>query len=127
MFIGQTVPHMPQFFASPCTSVHMLLQTFSLVLQHMPSVHCSVIDMHAVPHMPQLSLSVFVSTHAPLHSTLPIGQMIEHAPAAQPHVPPPMMVPASGPPHWVPHLPQLALSTLTSTQALPHLVVPDGH
>src|SRR6185436_305932 len=38
---GQTLPHIPQFIASVCTLVHIMLQTFWPVAQHKPSMHCS--------------------------------------------------------------------------------------
>ena len=96
-------------------------------------------DVHDVPHMPQFSLSVFMSTHAPAHSVLPIGHWIAHVPFAHVHVPPPMIAPASLP-QTLPHLPQFALSVFASTHTAPHFVdvaehwqlpwthvAPDGH
>jgi hypothetical protein len=104
----------------------MLLQAFCPVGQHKPSVHCSI-DPQTVPHIPQLSMSVFVSTHAPPHAVFPIGHTTAHDPLTHDHVPPPMIVPASAPPHVLPHFPQFALSDFTSTHALPHFVAPLGH
>jgi hypothetical protein len=117
---------MPQFFGSPFTSVHVLLQALLPVGQHKPSVHSSI-DPQAVPHIPQFAMSVFVSTQAPLQWLLPIGHTTEHDPFTHDHVPPPMIVPSSAPPHVLPHLPQFALSDFTSTHVLPHFVVPLGH
>jgi hypothetical protein len=87
-------------------------------------VHVSPI-MHAVPHMPQFSLSTLVSTQAPEHSVLPIGQMIPHVPMLQPYIPPPGIMPASFP-QIVPHFPQFVLSVFVSTHCAafpnPHFV-----
>jgi hypothetical protein len=77
--------------------------------------------MHALPHMPQLSMSLCVSTHAPVHSTFGIGHTIEHDPFVHFHWPPPMIMPASPPPHAWPHLPQFMSSVFGSTHDIPHL------
>jgi hypothetical protein len=64
--------------------------------------------VHAIPHIPQFIASVCVSTHAPPHTTPPLGQA---------HFPPSHAIPAG---QAAPHAPQFIASVCVSTHAAPH-------
>jgi hypothetical protein len=69
-----------------------------------------------VVQLPQCWLLACVSTQVVPHCVLPDGQLSEHAPDMQ-------RSPAA---HALPHVPQLAGSTLVAVQAPPHCVKGDG-
>jgi len=117
---GQKLPQPPQFRLSVLMFVQAVIEpkgvfvvhdiSLALQLLHAPLTQLSMLAGHCFPQPPQLLESVCVLTHAPLHLVSPAEQ-VQFPPV---HVPPA--------PHPLLHLPQLALSVCTSTQALPQAV-----
>ena len=117
---GQKLPQPPQFRLSVLMFVHAVIEpkgvfvvhdiSLALQLLHTPLTQLSMFAGHCFPQPPQLLESVCVLTHAPLHLVSP-DEQVQFPPV---HVPPA--------PHPLLHLPQLALSVCTSTQALPQAV-----
>jgi len=83
---------------------------------HCPPLHC-VLPVHARPQPPQLELSVFVVTHAFLHT-------VSSGPHIETHLPLEHRYPWS---HTAPHVPQFCASAWRFAQDPPQFVVPDGH
>lgn len=81
------------------------MQTQAELVQALNLAHANV-----APQPPQFARSLVVSTHAPLQSVVPAGQV--HAPAT--HVVPPVQASPQPPQFW--------LSVLGSTQEAPHFV-----
>ncbi len=119
MPLGQHVPLqvVPRQLQPSSGFPEQLIQSGAHWLWQVPLTHDGVEKQceHFVPQPPQLLGSVWVSTHAPLQSVVPLG----HA-----QVPLEQVAPVG---HAVPQAPQLCGSLASVTQALPHKVCPAGH
>src|SRR5262249_1209474 len=75
--------------------------------------------LHVTPHPPQFVASFWVSTHVPLHWTVPPPQERVHCPLTQ--ISPLVLL------HTLPHVPQLELSLSRLAHAALHRLNPEGH
>lgn len=104
--------HAPQLVTSVLLFTHAEPQGMSPPAQdsaQLPFEQTSL-DAHLLAQLPQFSGSACVLRQALLHCCFGGGQT--HAPAMQ-------LLPV---PHVTPHTPQLSVSVVASTQALPHFV-----
>jgi hypothetical protein len=110
----QTLPQLPQFAESVCSSLHEPLQALAPGWHptHAPLTHRP--DPHAFPQTPQLCGSKATSAHPLLQATSPILQPVQ---APLTHSPVPAL-------QLFPHVPQWAGSEDVSTQEPPHAVWP---
>jgi hypothetical protein len=117
--VGQTLPQLPQLFASKFTLMQVPPQFFvgySQEIPQTPSVHDSVVP-HALPHIPQWLLLVFVSTHTPPQRVWPVGHGALHLPSLH----------TSLPLQALPQEPQLLALVCVSTHAPLHETLGDEH
>jgi hypothetical protein len=111
-----TVPHVPQFIGSVCTSTHELPHIMSVVVAH---TQCPPVHTYPAPHwvsqVPQCCTSVLTSRQVPPQP---------RRGAWQPQVPSAQLVPVG---HTFPQLPQLFESPTTRVQVPPQLIIPGMH